>query len=117
MAARDPRESFVSEPIEPRPGSFEAAAMARGEPGLPGAFTWRGAEYVVALVVESWRSHGRSPGGTEMYLRKHWYRVATTTGEIMTLYFDRQPRRGRAPAKGRWTLYSWRRGEEGGADG
>jgi hypothetical protein len=117
MAARDPRESFVSEPIEPHPGSFEATAMARGEPGLPGAFTWRGAEYVVAQVVDTWRSYGREQGGTEVYLRKHWYRIATTAGEIMTLYFDRQPRRGRAPAKGRWTLYSWRRSADGETNG
>ncbi len=117
MAPQDPRESFVSEPIEPRPGSFDATSMARGEPGLPAAFTWRGAEYTVARVLESWRSYGREPGGTETYLRKHWYRIETTTGEVMTLYFDRQPRRGRTPAKGRWTLYAWRAAESERADG
>ena len=81
----DTEESFISEPIKPGSGSFASAAMARGEPGLPAAFTWRGREYAVAQVLESWKSTGGdSWGGTERYVRKHWYRVRTTTGEIMT---------------------------------
>ena len=101
------RESFIGEPVVPKPGTFDTAAMARGEPGLPRVFTWRGTEYRVAALVEGWKSTGPSVnGGTEQYLRKHWYRVRTTTGEVMTLYFDRQPPRGRARAKTRWVLYS-----------
>jgi hypothetical protein len=58
--------------------------------------------------MESWRSYGddRGRSGGERYLRKHWYRIETVCGKVMTLYFDRQPRRGRGPTKGRWTLYS-----------
>jgi len=106
-------EAFVCEPITPVAGTFDARAMARGEPGLPQAFTWRQEEYAVARVVESWRSTGKDRGGgSEVYVRRHWYRIETTGGEVMTLYFDRQPLRGRGASKGRWTRYSMVRQEE-----
>lgn len=105
----DTDESFISEPVKPEARTFDSSAMARGEPGLPAAFTWRGRDYAVARVLESWKSTGPdSWGGTERYLRKHWYRVRTTTGEIMTLYFDRQPPKGRSKSRQRWTLFSMR---------
>ena len=105
----DADESFISEPIKPKLGTFASAAMARGEPGLPAAFTWRGREYSVAHVLASWKSTGADrDGGTEVYVRKHWYRVLTTTGEVMTLYFDRQPPVGRKTSRQRWTLFSLR---------
>jgi len=108
----DTDESFISEPIVPRSGSFASAGMARGEPGLPASFAWRGREYAVARLVESWKS--TSPdrgGGSEMYVRKHWYRVQTSTGEVMTLYFTRQPSSGRSKSRQRWFLFSIREGE------
>jgi len=109
----NPDEAFVCEPITPVAGTFDPGAMARGEPGLPQAFRWRKEQYVVARVLESWRSVGvERGGGSEEYLRKHWYRVETTGGQVMTLYFDRQPLRGRGPIKGRWTLYSMARQEK-----
>jgi hypothetical protein len=46
-----PSEAFVSEAVTPEAGSFDAAAMSRGEPGLPRAFTWRGRRFEVAEVV------------------------------------------------------------------
>ena len=105
----DTDESFISEPVKPEEGTFDSAAMARGEPGLPAAFAWRGRKYSVAQVLESWKSTGPdSWGGTERYLRKHWFRVLTTTGEIMTLYFDRQPPKGHSQSRQRWTLFSMR---------
>jgi hypothetical protein len=108
----DTDESFISEPIRPASGSFDSAAMARGEPGLPAAFTWRGREYSVAQVLESWKSTGPDrDGGTERYVRRHWYRILTATGEIMTLCFDRQPPAGRAKSRRRWTLFSMSAGE------
>ncbi len=108
----DADESFISEPIKPASGSFASAAMARGEPGLPAAFTWRDREYSVAQVLESWKSAGPDrDGGTERYVRKHWYRILTATGEVMTLYFDRQPPAGRSRSRQRWTLFSMREGE------
>jgi hypothetical protein len=103
-------EDFVSEPIVPEPGSSDAAAMARGEPGLPAAFTWRGNRYAVARLVASWKTTGTDRG--ETYLRRHWYSVATATGETMTLYCERQARNRKRP-KARWWVYSVRIKAEG----
>ena len=100
-------ESFIGEPITPKPGTVDTAAMARGEPGLPSVFTCRKTEYAVAAILETWKSASPCRSGSpEKYVRRHWYRIRTTTGEVMTLYFDRQPPRGRAKPKQRWTLYS-----------
>ena len=98
-------EQFVSEAVVPDPGSFDATAMARGEPGLPGAFTWRGRRYVVARLVAGWKKSGTDRG--EVYLRRHYYDVETTTGERMTLYCERQAK-NRKRLKARWWLYTLR---------
>jgi len=107
-------ERFIDEPIEPKPGSFDAAAMARGGPGLPRVFTWRGREYTVLGIIDTWRT--RQPGvGMDriwLYTRKHLYRIKTTTGEVMTLYFDRKPQWGRGRKPVRWFIYSIAEGKE-----
>jgi hypothetical protein len=46
-----------------------------------------------------------------MYVRKHWYEVITVSDEIIKIYFERQPRRGRTDA--RWWLFSIREPDEG----
>jgi len=97
-------EEFVSEPLTPTAGSFDASAMSRGEPGLPGGFTWRNQKYEVARLMSKWKSSGGSGCG-ETYLRRHWYRVETTGGERMTLYCERQARSAKT-AKLRWWVYS-----------
>jgi hypothetical protein len=99
-------EDFISESIKPVAGTFNLAAMARGEPGLPGRFLWRRKEYAVADVLEVWKEDGpcRS-GSSEMYLRKHWYKIRTADGLIMTLYFERQAR-SKGQQKIRWWLYT-----------
>ncbi len=99
-------EEFVSESIMPVAGAFDAAPMTRGEPGLPARFVWREQEYTVADVVEAWKESGpcRS-GGSEMYLRKHWFKIRTDKGLEMTVYFERQPRTKRQSKK-RWWLYT-----------
>ncbi len=100
------RERFVSEPVQPTEGTFDPTAMTRGEPGLPRQFTWRDEEYTVADVLEAWKEDGPcKSGSSEMYLRKHWFRVATEQGVEMTLYFQRQPRSKRQ-GKTRWWLYT-----------
>ncbi len=96
-------EQFVSEPFEPAAGTFDPTAMSRGEPGLPQRFTLRGREYVVAEVLERWKTS--TPDRGEMYLRRHWFRVRTTTGQRMTLYCERQTKKPKKP-KARWWLYS-----------
>lgn len=99
-------EEFISEPIMPVAGTFEPAAMARGEPGLPGRFIWRDKEYAVVDVLEVWKESGPcKSGGPEKYLRKHWFRIVTDNGMIMTIYFERQPR-AKSQNKTRWWLYT-----------
>jgi len=99
----DPRREFVGEAILPAAGSFDATAMARGEPGVPKSFTWRGKEYVVARVRSAWKSTGKDRG--EVYLRRHWFEVETETGERMTIYCERQAKNLKKP-KARWWLYA-----------
>jgi len=97
---------FVSESIEPVPGTFDARGMTAGAPGLPKRFVWRDDEYSVAEVIETWKE--RSPckhGSGEQYVRKHWFRIRTTGGEEMKLYFERQARSQRESRK-RWWLYT-----------
>ena len=96
-------EQFVSEAGEPKPGSFDVSAMSRGEPGLPREFTWRGTRYVVAEVLSTWKTSTAERG--EMYLRRHWFRIRTASGEQMTLYCERQAKNPRRP-KARWWLYA-----------
>jgi hypothetical protein len=96
-------EQFISEAIVPVAGSFNAAAMSRGEPGLPAQFTWRGATYAVARLLSTWKTSTAERG--EMYLRRHWFSIETTSGEHMTLYCERQTKNSRQP-KARWWLYT-----------
>ncbi|KPK44778.1 MAG: hypothetical protein AMJ65_02075 [Phycisphaerae bacterium SG8_4] len=102
-------EEFVSEPIVPVEGTFDAAAMTRGEPGLPGRFLWRDQEYSTADVLEAWKETGPcKSGGPEQYLRKHWFKIRTDDGLEMTIYFERQARATRQGKK-RWWLYTVKR--------
>jgi hypothetical protein len=96
-------EEFVSEPIVPVVGTFDSVAMSRGEPGLPGGFSWRSHPYQVARLMSKWKSTGTDRG--EVYLRRHWFRIETTTGEHMTLYCQRQTKNPKKP-KARWWVYS-----------
>jgi hypothetical protein len=80
--------------------------MASGEPGFPERFTWRGNEYTVAAILRKWKESGPCHHGSgEIYLRKHWFAILTTSGERMTIYFERQTRKG-SSARARWWLYT-----------
>jgi phosphoribosylglycinamide formyltransferase-1 len=96
-------EEFVSEPLVPAEGSGDASAMARGEPGMPRRFAWRGAEHAVTQVLRSWKSS--TPERGEMYLRRHWFEILTDTGQRMTIYCERQARNRRRP-QSRWWVYA-----------
>lgn len=110
-------EEFVSEPIEPVAGTFDSAGMARGEPGLPERFVWRGTEYEVADILEVWKESGPcKTGSPERYLRKHWYKIRTRDGLEMTLYFERQAR-SKMQRKTRWWLYTIQTTESSGSKG
>lgn len=96
-------KEFVSEMIDPVEGAFAGAATAAGEPGLPLRFRWRDTEYEVAKVLGTWKTTGGCRHGSgEQYVRKHWFRVETTGGLEMELYFDRQARTKHV--KQRWWL-------------
>ena len=106
MSTHDADAQFISEPIQPVPGTGDARAMARGEPGLPARFIWRDRTYTVTEVMEAWKSSGpERGGGGEIYLRRHWHKVRVDTGETMTLYCERQARNRRRP-QARWFLYT-----------
>ena len=99
-------EQFISESIKPVAGTFDSAAMTRGEPGLPERFVWKNTEYTVAEVLKVWKETGPCKSGApEQYLRKHWYKIRTADDMIMTLYFERQPR-SKNRNKARWWLYT-----------
>ena len=99
--------SFVSEPIVPVPGTFDVAAMSRGEPGLPGKFRWRRKEFTVTHELERWREHGDCRNGSgERYVRKHGFRVRTDDCSILRVYFQRSVGRGKISPRARWWLHS-----------
>jgi len=99
-------ERFVSERIEPVAGTADTRRMARGEPGLPREFRWRGETIEVEAVVRTWRETGPCRNGSpEVYVRKHWYEVVTRSGARMTIYFERQAR-GRKGLLSRWWLFT-----------
>lgn len=105
---------LISEPISPLPGTFDTAAMARGEPGLPDGFTWRGREFRVLGVEERWKKSEREGGVGELYLRRHYFRLAMDDGSEWVVYFTRQPPRGRSgrATRQRWFLYTRGASEE-----
>jgi phosphoribosylglycinamide formyltransferase-1 len=99
-------KKFVCEPLTPVPGSIVSVRAAAGEPALPGCFKWGEREVVVARVLEKWRETGQCKNkSSERYIRKHWYRIVTTEGEEMRIYFERQAR-SKAKRKKRWWLYT-----------
>ncbi|MCC7408086.1 MAG: hypothetical protein IT442_08440 [Phycisphaeraceae bacterium] len=110
-----PHDPFISEPIHPTPGSFDAAAMAAGEPGLPARFTWRDTEYHVTELLEAWKSSSPESGSGELYLRRHWFKILAESNDDpparwrFTLYCLRQAPKGATTPRAqqaRWWLYT-----------
>jgi len=98
-------ERFVSEAIRPVTAGCDTFLMAGGGPGLPREFLWRKRMVKITGVLRTWRETGKcNHGSAEMYVRKHWFEVATDVRETMKIYFERQDRGSR---KGqRWWLFS-----------
>jgi hypothetical protein len=106
------KESLISEPIEPvmadagrNPFAVDRAFEA-GEPFLPTGFRWRGTEYRIERVVDSWKEY--TPGTKQMpdrYLRKHWFHVRVDGGLEMKIYFERHVR-SPGTAHARWWLFT-----------
>jgi len=98
-------EKFISESIKPVIATCDVSRMAIGEPGLPRKFVWRDRTIVITNVLRTWCDTGKCRhGSTEMYVRKHWYEIVTTSNITMKIYFDRQPRHGKK--NDRWCLFS-----------
>jgi hypothetical protein len=99
-------DKFISEQLTPDVSTINTRTMVSGEPGLPQKFIWRGKEIVVEAVLEKWKETGRcTSGADEQYVRKHWFRILTTDGSIMKIYFERQPASKQQRMK-RWWLFS-----------
>lgn len=100
------QEEFIGQAIVPVAGTGDAVAMSRGEPGVPGVFSWRDTEYRVVQIVSQWKTSGPCKSGSkEMYLRRHWYKIITAPAMVMTIYCDRQGKNPKRP-KQRWWLYT-----------
>jgi phosphoribosylglycinamide formyltransferase-1 len=98
-------EQFISAAIQPVAGTFDAARMSTGEPGLPRQFRWGSQTIQIARVLKTWRETGPCRHGSgERYVRKHWFEVLTDSGETMQIYFQRQPR-SRTNSR-RWWLFT-----------
>lgn len=99
-------ERFVSELIIPVKGTFDTKAMSRGEPGFPARFYWGRMEYTVGKIVQKWKEPTPCKSGSrEKYVRKHWYKIVTTNGVVMKIYFERKSM-PKGQTKRRWWLYS-----------
>lgn len=94
---------FVSEPIAPIRGTFDAAAISRGEPGLPAGFTWRGATRRIVEILEAGKLATPEPSG-ELYVRRHEWTLRMDDGDIWEVYVTRNPPRG---ASRRARLVRW----------
>ena len=107
------KESLISEAIEPILDDVADLPIQVGEPILPKRFRWRGAEYRIESVLETWKQYsGGSQSMPEHYLRKHWFHVvaegvgaagAAPPRTEMKIYFERQARSKAAP---RWWIYT-----------
>jgi phosphoribosylglycinamide formyltransferase-1 len=100
-----PGEKLISEPVTPVAGSFDAAAMARGTPGVPTEFIWRGTPYRVKNILGERKTlRGCHHGSGEQYIDKHFYDIETESGDRMTLYRTRS-----GSKKDSWILYTMKR--------
>ena len=96
MSAHErPPTRAILEGIDVLSDNFDMASMARGAPGVPRRFRWRGAEYeVVEILGESRETEGTPESATERYVRRHTFWVRTACGEVMLLSAGRGLRPG-----------------------
>lgn len=96
-----PRVLTPLEAVDVDPSSYDTASMARGEPGIPRRFRWRGETFEIAEILDGARETGACHHGSgERYVRRHVSRARTTDGAIVTLSGERA---SRGP---RWILRS-----------
>lgn len=101
---------LISQPITPKAGTFHAAAMGRGEPGLPVGFLWRDGDFTIVEIISAWKHSSNEGGraGGDVYLRRHYYKLRMNDHTIWTVYFVRQTPKSGSP-KLRWFLYTMER--------
>jgi hypothetical protein len=91
---------FVSEPIEPKSGTFDPVTISQGEPSLPTEFNWHDSVLEVGTLVRAWRSMKVDRG--ESYVKRHWFEFVARDGRRAVVYCERQARRGHP----RWRLFT-----------
>ena len=97
---------FICEPLKPVMKTAGSVPTTIGEPVLPSKFIWRDDEYTIDEILGKWKETGPCKvSNKESYLRKHWYRIRTTDGTEMTIYFERQAR-SKSQNKKRWWLHT-----------
>ena len=102
----DQSAEFISESVVPDSGTFDTAAMATGQAGLPTGFTWRNRHYQIVGVESQWKaSESWNHAAGERYYRRHYWRVRVHSGQTFTLYTVRKTKSGESARK-RWWLYS-----------
>lgn len=96
---------FVSEPIRPLSGTFEAVVMAQGSPGLPEGFVRKGQTVIIGRSLGAWKQARPEPGSGELYVRRHYYRLRMDDGTTWVVYCLRGSTR---PGSGgqRWFLHT-----------
>jgi phosphoribosylglycinamide formyltransferase-1 len=98
-------EQFIGAAIQPDVGTIRASRLSAGQPELPQVFRWGKQTIQVAKLLRTWRETGPCHHGSdEKYVRKHWFEVLTDSGQVMRIYFDRQPRSGKKAQ--RWWLFA-----------
>ena len=98
---------------------FDEPPLLEKTPECPDRFTWRGATYHVAALINQWQDFQRRgrmarnmspPHLVTAQQRGSWgvgrfyFRVRTETGRIFDLYYDRAPK-DVDHRKGAWFLY------------
>ncbi len=100
-----PRETLLSEPIQPAPESPILVAPTVGEPLLPSRFRRGKLIITFTALLEKWKESGPCQSGSgERYVRRHGYRLRDSDGAIYRVYFERQA--GGRSRRARWRIYS-----------
>ena len=64
--------------------------MARGEPGVPRRFSWRGRAYRVVEIRPGWKEMSAPEGSSgDRYVRRHATLVVTDDGSLLSLVAER----------------------------
>jgi len=84
--------------------------MTRGLASMPAAFTWRGQRYEIVECLDHVKQsmhEGYTTDG-ERYLRRQTFTVLLDTGQLATVYVERNAPSGarKRAAKQRWFLYT-----------